>query len=250
MRPRLAVALLAAAFALLAPACGGGAEPEAAPREAALRALFVGNSLIATNDLPGVVAALADGAGSGPIEVETVAPGGVSLEEHWSSTGARERLEAGGWDAVVLQQGPSSLPASRAHLRRWVVRWAGLARSLDVVPALMTVWPETARAASFPATISSYAEAARASGARLLPAGDAWRRALEDDPELGLYGSDGLHPSEVGTALAALVVFVGLTETPAAALPDGLDLPGVDSPETARLLHEAASAATTAASGS
>jgi lysophospholipase L1-like esterase len=241
VRPRLA-ALLAAALALLAPACGG-AEPEAAPREPGLRVLFVGNSLTATNDLPGVVAALADRAGSGSIEVETVAPGGVSLEEHWSSTGARERLEEGGWDAVVLQQGPSSLPASRAHLRRWAVRWAELARSLDVVPALMTVWPETARAASFPATISSYAEAARASGARLLPAGDAWRHALERDPELGLYGSDGLHPSEVGTALAALVVFLGLTETPAAALPDALELPGVDSAETARLLREAASAA-------
>lgn len=243
MRPRLADALLAAALALLAPACGGGAEPETAPREPALRVLFVGNSLTATNDLPGVVAALADRAGSGSIEVETVAPGGASLEEHWSSTGARERLEAGAWDAVVLQQGPSSLPGSRAHLRRWAVRWAELARSLDVVPALMTVWPETARAASFPATISSYAEAARASGARLLPAGDAWRRALEDDPELGLYGSDGLHPSEVGTALAALVVFLGLTETPAAALPDALELPGVGSAETARLLREAASAA-------
>jgi lysophospholipase L1-like esterase len=230
--------------------CGGSASM--VPEEPALRVLFVGNSLTAANDLPQVVSSLAARTGTGRIEVASVAPGGVSLEEHWASTGARERIEAGGWDAVVLQQGPSSLPPSQAHLQRWAVRWADLARSLGVRPALMTVWPETARASSFPEVVRSYAEAAAASGALLLPAGAAWREALARDPELPLYGADGLHPSELGTSLAALVVYAGLTETAIGSLPASLDLPGAagtSSPTAVRVLREAAAGALAAPAG-
>ena len=49
-----------------------------------LRVLFVGNSLTATNDLPAVVATLAKTLGPSEIEYRTIAPGGVSLEDHWA----------------------------------------------------------------------------------------------------------------------------------------------------------------------
>jgi len=57
------------------------------------------------------------------------------------------------------------------------------------------------------------------------------RRRLE------LYGPDGLHPSRQGTALAALVVYAGLTGARPAALP----VPG--DPESAAALREAAAEA-------
>lgn len=47
--------------------------------------------------------------------------------------------------------------------------------------------------------------------ATLLPVAAAWRTAWRRDPSLELYGPDGFHPSELGTALAALVVYAGLT---------------------------------------
>ena len=118
-------------------ACGGadvGSERQ-------LRVLFVGNSLTATNDLPAAVRALAAQAGPRPVDTRTVAPG-VSLEEHWRSTGARQALEGRPWDAVVLQQGPSSLPESRAHLQTWTRRWADEVRAHDARPALLGMWPE------------------------------------------------------------------------------------------------------------
>ena len=233
-------ALTAAVAALLVAGCGGGGETEAV-REPVLRVLFVGNSLTDTNDLPATVSDIAERAGAGPLETEVVAPGGVSLEDHWTATGARERLEGGEWDVVVLQQGPSSLPQSRAHLVRWAGRWADLAREHGVRPALLTVWPEAERATSLPDVIASYAAAARASGALLLPAGEAWQAAWARDPELSLHGADGLHPSELGTGLAALVVYAGLTGTEPEALA-GIDLPGVDE-ETAALLRDAAAQA-------
>ena len=58
------------------------------------------------------------------VEVDVRAPGGFALEDHWAEGSALEALRAGGWDAVVLQQGPSSLPESGANLTEWAARWA------------------------------------------------------------------------------------------------------------------------------
>jgi hypothetical protein len=162
----------------------------------------------------------------------------VSLEEHWRSTGAREALADGPWDVVVLQQGPSTLPESRAHLAAWARRWAAEARTRGARPALLGVWPEEERRSALPDAIASYADAAESSGAELLPAGAAWRAAWRRDPRLALYGSDGLHPGELGTLLTALVVYAGLTGAPPASLP----LDGVPA-ETARVLRQAAAEA-------
>ena len=49
--------------------------------------------------------------------------------------------------------------------------------------------------------------AARAVGGALIPVGIAWKEALDVDPELPLYGSDGYHPAPAGTLLAALTVY-------------------------------------------
>jgi len=231
----LAVALIA----VLASGCGGGSGGDDGTPGDPLRVLFVGNSLTATNDLPAAVARIAGDGRRRPVESRTVAPGGVSLEDHWRSTGARETLAEGSWDVVVLQQGPSSLPASRAHLARWAKRWAGEARRHGARPALLTVWPEEERLSAFPDVVASYAAAAQESGAVLLPAGAAWQAAWRRDPGLALYGSDGLHPSELGTELAALVVYAGLT----GASPHGLPLDGSVPEETARTLREAAAEA-------
>jgi len=239
--------MLAATLALVAlvmSGCGGeggggdatGAEP--------LRVLFVGNSLTAENDLPAAVARIAADAGRRPVETRTIAPGGVSLEEHWTSTGAREALAGEEWDAVVLQQGPSSLPESRAHLVSWAKRWADEARARGARPALLTVWPEEERIAALPEVIASYAAAAEASGAELLPAGAAWSAAWRRDRALALYGSDGFHPSELGTELAALVVYAGLT----GASPGSLPLDGSVPADVARVLRDAAAEALAARS--
>src|SRR4051794_15535374 len=225
-------ALLASAVALLlALAAGDGAARGAAP----LRVLFVGNSLTAANDLPAVVASLSRRG----IVYRTVAPGGVSLEDHWTLTGARQALEDGRWDAVVLQQGPSTLPESAANLREWTLRWADAIRDRHATPALYEVWPDSAFGVrnSFPAVIRSYRSAAEAAHAMFLPAGEAWKAAWRRDARLPLYGPDGFHPSKLGTALAALVIYARLTRTPPARV--GLPYPA----KTAKLLRAAAAEA-------
>lgn len=211
------------------------------------RVLFVGNSLTYFHDLPGMVAALSrreDGAPA--LEVEAVTLPNASLEDHWARKEARRAIERGGWHYVVLQQGPSSLPESRANLVAWTKRFAKAIRAAGARPALYMVWPAAARSGDFPGVVASYAAAAEAVDGLLLPAGAAWRAAWRRDPALPLYGPDGFHPSPLGTYLAAIVIEAALTGRPprdgavAIALPEGaLEI----SAERARLLAEAAAEA-------
>jgi hypothetical protein len=214
-----------------------------------LRVLFVGNSLTHTNDLPAVVATLARGLGT-ELEYRTIAPGGTSLEDHWNAGAVPAELESGRWDAVVMQQGPSALPDSQVNLREWADRLADLARAHGTRPALLTVWPESYRAAALPDVISSYANAAEAAGAELYAAGVAWQSAWKRSPALPLYGPDGFHPSPLGTYLTALVVVTGLTGQQPPAVPFAVHRPGFDltvSATRARLLRAAAADALAAA---
>ena len=235
MRSRLLLVLLALVAAGCAPQQrAGGAEP--------LRVLFVGNSLTHTNDLPAVVATLARGLGT-EIEYETIAPGGMSLEDHWNAGRVPAEIASGDWDAVVMQQGPSALPESQANLIEWADRLAEHARKHGARPALLTVWPEGYRVNVLGDVIASYANAAKAAGAELYPAGVAWQAAWSRTPSLPLYGPDGFHPSPLGTYLAALVVTAGLTGQQPPAVTFSIDRPGFKltvSSARARLLRTAA----------
>ena len=58
---------------------------------------------------------------------------------------------------------------------------------------------------------AEYSKVARNTHARLVPAGQAWARALEEDPHAPLFAPDGSHPSAAGTYLAACVFYAVLT---------------------------------------
>lgn len=229
MKIRLVAATAVALGAILT-----GSAAEAQP-PSSLRVLFLGNSLTATNDLPATVARIAQRAGR-RLEYRTIAPGGYALEDHWSQGEARAALAGGRWDVVVMQQGPSALPESQANLREWAAHWSAEARARGARPALLTAWPESYRRSALTEVIASYRRAAAGAKAELLPGGDAWRRAWHCDPGTALYGSDGFHPSELGTYTAALVVYGRLFKAP---LLGGKPPAGVR-PRTARLVQWAA----------
>lgn len=213
---RLALACLALAGAPRVEAATAAAPP---PR----RVLFVGNSLTRTNDLPAVVRALAAADGL-ELEVAAVVRDGFSLADHRAAGVALERVAAGGWDVVVLQQGPSALPESRVELLREAEIFARAIRAAGARPALFMVWPSRERAFDLPRVVESYRLAAAASDALLAPAGEAWRLALRRSGAPTLWGRDGLHPTPAGTYLAALTVYGALTGREVAALPDRLEL--------------------------
>lgn len=208
-------------LALALAACSAADPADPGPGDG-FNVLFVGNSLTATNDLPGVVAALVPSLDGEPVHVGTLAFPNVSLEDHWALGHAGAEIATGRWDVVVMQQGPSSLPENQARLATWVGRFAEHARAQGARPAVLMVWPPEGDDARFEAVVSGYAAAAADSDALLFPAGAAWR--LARDAGVDPYGPDRFHPSAAGTYLAALTVAGGLTGASTVGLPAlGLD---------------------------
>ncbi len=203
--------------------------------------LFIGNSLTAGNDLPRMVAAIA-GADGRRVRHETLAVPNASLEDHLAGSRALRAVKRGGWSAVVLQQGPSTLPASRAVLIRDARLFAGEIRRAGARPALLMVWP--VKGGSFDAVSGSYRDAAEASDSLIIPAGDAWRIALRMDPSLVLYSADDFHPTAAGSYLAALTAYRVLFERLPApeAAPRNLRLTAAQ----VRVLHDAVTEAVSA----
>ncbi|HYC31634.1 MAG TPA: SGNH/GDSL hydrolase family protein [Gemmatimonadales bacterium] len=192
-----------------------GAPPGPVDRPPALddgdRVLMIGNSLTSANNLAAIVEALADSAGLN-WQVEAITAGGGSLEDHWARLETRDRVADGDWDVVVLQQGPSSLPESRTHLRHWTAVFDEAIRAAGARTALYEVWPESVRFEVFDRVRDSYALAAADVGGRFLPAGESWRAAWQRDAAAPLYGPDGFHPSEAGSYAAALAIVAGLSD--------------------------------------
>lgn len=211
-----------AGFGLLLLACGNGpVQPRLEPfGDGEVAALFIGNSLTASNDLPGMVATLAEASGR-TFEYRALLRPGVSLADHWAS-GADDVIRELGADVVILQQGPSSVGDNPLHLRTWTETYAPVIRASGGEPALLMVWPEKSRMEAFDAVRDSYAGAADAVDGIFIPAGEAWREAWSLDPDVPLYGVDGFHPSRDGSLVAALTVFAILFDEDVRELPADL----------------------------
>ena len=208
MRANLRTNLSAGLFLVAASTGGCGSTGPGLPDDG-LSVLFVGNSLTAANDLPGMVAALAGAAGVERFRYEEVTSGGLGLEDHWNDGRAVEAIEGARWDIVVLQQGPSSLESSRLHLIEWSGRFAEKIRERGGRPALYMVWPQPG--GDWDAVTRSYTDAAVAVDGMLLPAGEALRAIHLEQPGIPMFAADQFHPSREGTYLAALVIIGALT---------------------------------------
>jgi hypothetical protein len=212
MRPRgltIAAAILACGGSTLSPGSG-----------TAYRVLFIGNSLTAYNDLPHTVAALAATVHDS-ISVEAVTRPNLAVIDHVNgASDAVSVIRQGRWDYVVLQQGPTSQQLGRDTLILASTLLDPEVRSAGGRIAELMVWPAAANQSTFDGILQSCREAASAVLGLCLPAGQAWRAAWAVDPTLPLYGPDGFHPSELGTYVAALVVYEAITGHSATALPE------------------------------
>jgi hypothetical protein len=207
---------------------------------ATTRVLFVGNSLTTVNDVPALVGQLA-AASAQRYEYRTVAFNNYSLEDHWNRGDAQRAIAEGGWSIVVLQQGPSALPESRASLVDYAKRFATDAHRVRARVALFMVWPSSNRMGDFDSVRLSYTAATHAASGLLVPAGDAWREAWRRDSRLALYGTDGFHPTAAGSYLAAAVMYQTFFDRSPVGLP-----PLIVAPSQVRVLQESAAAVTSA----
>lgn len=213
--------------------------------------LFIGNSLTYVNDLPVIVQGLADAAKGDSLWIAVWASPNAALIDHWNGGGARASIESGSWDFVVLQQGPSAAELNRDTLRLATQLFAPSITFSGAKAVLFSVWPTSDRRQDFERSSESYRLAAQDVGGIYAPVSQAWLKAWEKDPTLPLYSSDGLHPTIIGSYLAALVIYAKITDKSPVGIPATLKLRNgstLDVPQAdATLLQQAAWEAVTAA---
>jgi hypothetical protein len=207
------------------------------------RVLFIGNSYLYHRDIPGIVQALADSADSVKLVVASVTAPDMALIDHWNGRTARHQIAKGGWDWVVLQQGPSAGGVSRDTLRLAVRMFAGEISKINARAAVFFAWPAQNRRQDFAGAITSHSLATADVRALPLPVAPAWLALWSRVTHLALY-DDGLHPSAAGAYLSALVIYAQLLATPPRGLPSTLRLRSGSSisiaPQVAALLQKTA----------
>ena len=175
-----------------------------------MRILMLGNSFTSTNEMPQMLTSLTGG------EVVCHARGGARLSEQLNpdtNLGARTRAALAGdrWDYVVLQEmshGPITAPKSFFSS---VERLCGQIRANGAVPVLFATWAYQRGGAKLAAKGWDYDGMAD-------QLAEAYRKAALDNRALladvggrfygrpapgELYAADGVHPSELGSRMAA-----------------------------------------------
>jgi hypothetical protein len=190
--------------------------------------LFIGNSLTYANDLPGLVSDLAASVGD-TIRVLSVAQANFAvIDPALGLSNAVDVIKSQKWDMVVLQQGPTTVGVNRDTLIIATKMLDPLVKAQGGVTAQLMTWPQSSQPQLFPAVLASSQAAAKSvSNGVLIPAGEAWRAALEENSTLPLYGGDGYHPALLGTYLTALVVYEKVTHHDARLLPGTATVLGI-----------------------
>ncbi len=228
--------------AILAVVVGLGVAPTARD-EGAVRILFIGNSLTSANNLPAMIANIAQSQGINVIH-DAHTPGGAKLRNHATNKDVLRKLAERSWNFVVLQE-QSQTPGfgdgqlSRdlfPHAARLVEEArkanpdAGLAFYMTMAhrngdPTNQRVSSELLTYEGTQGRINrTYLKMAQDNRALVAPVGEAWRIVREERPDIDLY-ADNTHPNPAGTYLAACVFFATLFEKPCsgAAVPRRVD---------------------------
>ena len=198
---------------LLASFAGAATPPKVTSVPAPRRVLFVGNSLVASNE--GIHVHLKKLAASDPLagaELVTglIARGGAALADHGTELAAALRPRT--WDLVVLQgQSTEPIDPGRAARFREAVRLSSdLARASGARAALFMTWGFADQPGMTRLLSESAVGAGNDAGILVLPVGLAFERSRAERPRLAVHTPDNVHPSLAGTYLATCVVYAAL----------------------------------------
>ena len=203
-----------------------------------MKVLFVGNSFTARNDLPRLVAQLAEAAGQ-RLDWQLVSAGGASLRRHWNAGAAAREIATGHYDRVVLQE-QSTLPIKNPTRMHENVRLFHAAiKAAGAKTVLYMTWARRHAPEAQQAITDAYTNIGAELGADVIPAGVAWQRVLDRPDHPVLHDKDGSHPTLAGSYLAACCAFAVLFSSNPVGLPPPAEL---DRGEAAVLQRAAAEA--------
>lgn len=193
------------------------------------KVLFLGNSYTYGNNLPGLVANIAESLGDSLYHDQNT-PGGYTLNGHSTNSNSIGKIQQDGWDYVVLQdqsQIPSlnptfvaanSLPYAMA-LSDTIYKYNDCGK-----PLFFMTWGrqngDAANCANYPPSCtyvgmqgrlrSSYLLMGTQNNAPTSPVGAVWREFRDNFPNTNLYAGDGSHPNLNGSYLAACTFYASI----------------------------------------
>ena len=165
---------------------------------------MVGNSLTSFNDLAGMVADLAVRGGEPRPTVISQTQNNWSLEDHLGNPASTAAIDDPDLDVIVMQQGPSTLPASGANLLEFSTIIADRVAKNGTRVGMYVVWPPIG--GDINAGIDNYTAAANARNMAIYPVAHGFRHVRANFPAVLVYGPDDFHPSTAGTWLAAMII--------------------------------------------
>ncbi len=190
------------------------------------RVLFLGNSYTGVNNLPLLFKNVALSTNDTVI-VDSNTPGGYTLQGHSTNATSLNKIQAGNWDYVVLQE-QSQLPSFPDD--QVAVEVFPYARTLDSIinqysPCVETVfyrtwgrkigdasncttWPPVCTYEGMDSLLHlRYMKMAFDNNALISPAGSVWKLLRTTHPEIELYSTDGSHPSVAGSYATACAFY-------------------------------------------
>jgi hypothetical protein len=193
------------------------------------KVLFIGNSYTYYNNLPQMLADMALTTNDTVI-FDSSTPGGYTLQAHTTNQTTLNKIMAGGWDFVVLQEQSQrpSFPLSQVQVE--VFPYAQFLDSMinaynpcaETVfymtwgrkngdAANCPVWPPVCTYGGMDSLLHlRYMMMAEMNDAIVSPVGAVWRYIRTQYPSIELYDPDESHPSLKGTYAAALTFYTAL----------------------------------------
>ena len=197
-----------------------------AQAQAVPNVLFIGNSYTETNNLPQMIADIAQSMGE-MMTFEKNTPGGCSFRQHCSNN-SMALIQEGSWNIVVLQE-QSQLPSfPQGQVEQECFPYAQqlvdsiYAHNPEAEPMFFMTWGhkngDLDNASEYPMLGSyegmdsmlyeRYIYMAESNDASLCPVGRVWRYLRTHNPNIELYRNDGSHPSVAGSYAAACSFYV------------------------------------------
>ncbi len=189
------------------------------------RVLFIGNSYVASNDLPTAVNQLSSSLGDVIIH-DSKLNGGFTFANHWNDPLTYTKMQAQIWDYVVIQgqsQEPS-FPTSQVNTQSlpYAVNLADSAYEISNCTQAMyfMTWGRQNGDQQWDSINTfdkmngrlrdAYLRISDSANACVAPVGVAWKYVRDNYPTINLYSGDGSHPSVEGTYLAACTFYASV----------------------------------------
>ena len=168
--------------------------------------LFVGNSLTYTNDLPEILQKIGKQYNLN-INTTCICRPNYAINDHINDGRIQQVIAQEKFDYIITQQGPSSQPDGLKMLIEDGKLLKDIADVKGIQMGYFMVWTSLAWYQTMDKVIENHTVAAEKNNALLFRVGEVWRGYQKLESKENLYQADGYHPSQVGSFMAALVIF-------------------------------------------